>query len=41
LQLAAALIWCHKRARGHHLIGADSHLLHAADLEGFTTIDLN
>jgi len=41
LQLAAALIWCHQRPRGHHFISADSHLLRAADRESFAILDLN
>jgi hypothetical protein len=40
LQLAAALVWCSQNPRGRCFIGADGHLSHAAQAEGFSVIHL-
>jgi uncharacterized protein len=40
LQLAAALIWCDKTPKGHHLVCLDMRLREAAASEGFTVLPL-
>jgi predicted nucleic acid-binding protein len=40
LQLAAALIWCNNRPRGHTFIVADKTLADAAQIEGFSVTRL-
>jgi len=38
LQLAAALVWCSNRPRGHAFVAADGALSNAAEAEGFSVI---